>query len=679
MSDKEISENLSQIHKRWQNGRESWQTWREIAEEASRFARGRQWTAAQKAANEAAGRHSLTINITTRVARALSGQQRQSRRDVKVEPGKDGRETMASILTGLTRHTMNLRGEQGQRAATDMFDHGVRTGKGYIAYRTDYGEDPFSGDLLIDSPHPLMVTEDPDCREYDLSDCKWIDLARWVPVDDVKAEYPKKFDAPVDGIEADSGFLSMLTGEEDMTELDDESGDDEREPEKCRVLVHTTYNREPAKKICIKDKQAGQVIAFWGDLKASREEAAQVLYSLAADDLMSIPSEVLGKESGRLRRVGIWLAQNMPDRFDFAEHIAQRVNRTVWCGHYELEHDVDYMDGRSDFPVYRFCPYFDGGYVMGVIEMLIDPQSELNKRRSQVLNLLNQTANAGWIVKKIINPAKEALLKMWGSTPGGVFQEDDYGGKLEKIKPNQPATGLLELADRSPIDMEYISGVNAQVMGQEAEQKESGVLNRQRERQGLRVLTPIFDNLDQTMRLFFECLVETIRTTAIYTPDEIEQIIDEMDLFDPDIMERAKAEIVESGMLAEQGVRTPQQADPLTLASLRPEQAQAIQQMDQTQTAEYERQLEPLVRQRALDLTMAELQNWNTGRYGVVISESAESPTQQIQNFAELKELADMGVPVPPQSMVQASGLPRHLKQEITDALAQAQAQPVPE
>ena len=76
-------------------------------------------------------------------------------------------------------------------------------------------------------------------------------------------------------------------------------------------------------------------------------------------------------------------------------------------------------------------------------------------------------------------------------------------------------------------------------------------------------------------------------------------------------------------------------------------------------------------------MLFAEIKRWGSGRYGVVISESPATPTQQMANSIELERI-DATYPgvVPPDVYINASGLPKNMKEEIVSKLQQQQQTP---
>jgi len=167
------------------------------------------------------------------------------------------------------------------------------------------------------------------------------------------------------------------------------------------------------------------------------------------------------------------------------------------------------------------------GYVMGVTQNLIGPQQEVNKRRSQALHNLNQTANSGFKVKKVLNNYDRHLAKH-GATPGVVLDESKAGGKIERIEPAPLSEGHITSARMSADDMKEISGANPDLLGQMTQGfQESGKAIELRQAQGMKVVEVLFDNYARTQKLLALGLVDMVRFTDVYSDEEIKAIAGE--------------------------------------------------------------------------------------------------------------------------------------------------------
>lgn len=118
-----------------------------------------------------------------------------------------------------------------------------------------------------------------------------------------------------------------------------------------------------------------------------------------------------------------------------------------------------------------FFPYFRRGVTRGMVEDLIDPQREKNKKRSVINDILSRNANSGWIYEEnSLDPDQEENLKKYGSSPGiHVKWKSGPGGKRpmpQRIEPGGYPQGLDRLEEKFSDDMYTISGVNESALGQ---------------------------------------------------------------------------------------------------------------------------------------------------------------------------------------------------------------------
>lgn len=441
---------------------------------------GNQWDAAdlQKLALEK--RPALTINLILPIINLLAGIQRQGRQDIAVVARKGGLKPLASAFTQILRHCMDMTDADYETA--DCFLDGIIGNKGWLSLSVDFTEDPVYGDLAVRKVSPFEMREDPDAREYDLNQSgKFVIRDIWMDKQGLLLNFPDK-------------TLDLIEG---GLELDPQSpdvvGDAERGTLRWRVREcwHKTY-----------EKRTVLINLTSGTMKNVRPESVETAKAICA--------AVKGK----------WTLKDW---------VVPVLNKTVTAGSIVLEDTVDPYHGMVSFPYYRFCPYWVDGFVMGVVENLIGPQQEVNKRRSQALHNLNQTANSGFKVKKALNNYDRHLAK-YGSTPGVVLDESKAGGKIERIEPAPLSEGHLKASQLSADDMKEISGANFDLLGQLMEgQNESGKAIELRQSQGMKVVEVVFDNFARTQKLLALGVVDMIRYTEVYSNEEIRCLLAERD------------------------------------------------------------------------------------------------------------------------------------------------------
>jgi len=452
-------------------------------EEMSRMERGfqfyigNQWEPSDLAKLYAEKRPALTINLILPILNLLSGIQRQSREEITVTARKGGLKKLAQAYTKVLRHCLDM--TDGDYEIADCFLDGIIGNKGWLSIGIDYDKDPIHGDLVIQKVSPFDIREDPDAREYDLNKSgRYVIRDRWMDKEALRLNYPdKEADLSGGGLESDPA-------------LGDRIGDP-ASPDSGSLRWRV---RE----------------CWW-----KRFEKRWLLINASSGEMKTI--------SAQQRELACALSKKSV-KWHMKEWVVPVLCKTVTVGNLVLEDIEDPYNGVTAFPYYRFCPYWIDGYVMGVTQNLIGPQQEVNKRRSQALHNLNQSANSGYVIKKALNHYDRHLAK-FGSTPGVVLDESKAGGKIERIQPAPISDGHITAARMSGDDMKEISGVNFDLLGQLIEgHNESGKAIELRQAQGMKVVEVIFDNFARTQKLIALGLVDMVRFTDVYSDQEIRDL-----------------------------------------------------------------------------------------------------------------------------------------------------------
>lgn len=489
---------LSMVREYWKHADEGLADEFARMHEGFRFYTGDQWSTADLAKLQQEKRPALTINLVLPIINLLSGIQRQGRQDITVVARKGGYQKLAAAYTHLLRHCLDI--TDGDYETADCFLDGAIGGKGWLQLGIDYTDDPLTGELTVRKVSPFEMREDPDAKEYDLNKSgRYVIRDEWMDKEALKLNWPGKTN------EIDSGGLS----------IDPASGDVIGDPEKGNLRWRVRQ-------------------CWW---KAYQQRT--VFINNATGDMKTVAPEQRELAVALSKRSGKWTVK---------EWVVPVLNKTVTAGNLVLEDIEDPYSGVTLFPYYRFCPYWVDGYVMGVVQNLTGPQQEVNKRRSQALHNLNQTANSGFKVKKVLNNYDTHLAK-FGSTPGVVLDESKAGGSIERIEPAPLSEGHIRASTLSSDDMKEISGANPDLMGQFIENyAESGKAIELRQAQGMKVVEVLFDNFARTQKLLAGGLVEMIRFTDVYSDDEIAAIAAEKN-------ERIDTGLLKSRKVGKYGIR----------------------------------------------------------------------------------------------------------------------------
>lgn len=446
----------------------------------------KQWKSEDIAVLNAGGRPHLTINMILPTINLLTGYERQNRQEVKVFPKKGGLRLVSQLLTELTKHTEDISNAVYERSM--VFLDGIVGIKGWINIDIDYEDDPYNGELIIERVDPFDIVEDPGCKSYDLNKgAKYIIRSYW----------------------ADKGLIA-LTYPKCKKEIDNQKFDD-LDKRDVRHLPGRVSNPDQF--------QARLRETWW----RSYERVTYLVHKLSMErkrvakskiPLMKHMLEVDRRQAEEEGRTTV---------FAVAEAMVPVLHCDTTFGDTVVEEVERPFGEMTKFPLQRFVPYWINGNCFSPVSNLRSPQDEKNKRRSQSLHLVNTSANSGWFNKKTGGADKDELEEV-GSKPGVVIDYETT--KPDKIVPTPLSHAHITLEQMAGNDIKEISAINANLLGI-GKPEDSGILDRQRQTQGLIGAEVVFDNYKLTQQIYAETLIDLIRHSNVYSAQEIIAIADD--------------------------------------------------------------------------------------------------------------------------------------------------------
>lgn len=467
----------------WEEGFAGWEEYVMMAVKGYAFYKGGdgQWDAADIIALNKKGRPHLSINMILPTINLITGYERQNRMDTKIYPKRGGNRIVAEILTSLVKHTEDT--SNGLYERSMIFLDGIIARKGWIGMDIVYDDsDPFTGEIRVVRKNPFDIVEDRNCQNYDLNKGgKYIIESYWTDKEMAVLTFPK----------CKKEIDSMKYDDLDSRDVYHIPGDP-KNPDRFKCRMRETWWKNYEKAVYLCDR-----------LTLERKRVAK--------SNIPIMQRVLEIDRRQAEEEG------RAERYAVREAVIPVLNCTTTMGDIELEHVVRPYGEMSKFPLMRFTPYWINGDMFGVEDNLFSPQQEKNKRRSQALHLVNTSANSGFF-----NPeeggADKDELEMFGSKPGVVIT---YKSKIpEKIEPSTLSTAHIQLAQLASNDIKEISSIGDNLRGLNVKQ-ESGVLDRQRQTQGLVGVEVIFDNYKLTHQIYAETMAELIRTGETFSTQEV--------------------------------------------------------------------------------------------------------------------------------------------------------------
>lgn len=486
------------------------QSWARTAKECVNFLEGRQWTPEQIAEMRRNKRTTLTINRIAALYRLVMGYQSSNRMDISFLAQDDALST-----DSVSKVLSNLAKTEGNRMDlayhdTEVFSDGMTTGRGWWDLRLDFTENDL-GEMVARADDPFSIYVDPDAQRYDLQDAAYIQESRWVSIEQIGDCYGKQAAETVKNLISPNYNSYLLAG----------LGFDEIAPARFfgQFQDDKSMNWNDVFYTDFVDYQAKRLRLI--DTQYMMTSVKPCFVDLETGDFEPIPDEWLPRQTekgfdpntegaGKIEKCMLY-AEKLGNPMRIVERPVRRVRWSVQCG------DVLIFDAWSPYKTYTkvpFFPYFRRGVTRGMIEDLLDPQREINKKRSSIQDILNRNANSGWMYhENALDPEQEENLRRFGAMPGinlkykNVPNAGAGGGKPERIEPGNYPQGLDRLEEKAGTDMFQISGINESALGQ-LDRVQSGKAIEARQRQAVLAIQPYQDNFSRSKKLVGRKMLE---------------------------------------------------------------------------------------------------------------------------------------------------------------------------
>lgn len=488
---------------------EAYYAWDQYFPEADldlRFMLGDQWTQEEKRKLYDQGRNAFVFNKIRSGINLITGYQRQNRLSTVVSPVLDGSQKTADQYSQCVLHAFNY--DNAYNTISDAFGSSVVSGFSLVSVYHDYSQDPINGDIRFRHEPWNTFICDPYFTKRDFSDCNYIIRRRYVSQEQAEMLLPKKESLIKElrqmGWERDEKFSWMPY---------------QRQPSYQEHLLayDEIYRRETVQQNVILNTETNQMVDFDG----SKEQFEQLQ--------MEYPQLEMIKRSKYRIRLDVML-NNEP---------------------VHKEYNPQGLD------VYPFVPFIPVFYpesdqwdlkVQGLVRQLRDPQREANRRRSQMIDILDSQINSGYIADEnsVVNPRS-----LYQSGQGKVIwrKKGSSPNSIEKQQPAQIPPSWFQLQELFDSDMNNILGLNDAAFGRMESAGESGVMQMLRQSAAITSVQDVFDNLRLSQKLIGKLVMKMV---AQWSPEKVMRITGEQpteDFYSPDFTKYDA--VVQEGMLTD--------------------------------------------------------------------------------------------------------------------------------
>ena len=450
------------------------------AEKDLNMALGDQWDAAMKAYLKQRRREAYVFNKIHRIIKLITGFQRKNRLSLKFEALLGGDSQTASQFTKAVMWHMQYAG--GYQEMSEAFEKGALiTGINLVHLYVDRLTDPINGDIRFSRCPYNSFLLDPNIAKKDLSDCAYILRRKYLSKEQVKALLP--------WAEKDIELIKPGSGDNKFPQL---------KPASKNPYAYDEFWRMDTKKIWLATLPDGSFKQF-----ENKKEIEQLfeMYPPLAEHIKIIPSW------RKIIKLQVFVEGN-------------------------LLYDGDSPWITDNYPFVPVWGFFTPEVkkpdlkIFGIVRVARDPQTEVNKRRSQMIDIIESTIAAGWKAKegKLVDP--NALYQ---SGQGLVvwLKETANMEDVQRLDPPQIPAGLFQLSEVFDKDVYENVGANAELLGSPENEniQIAALLSKLRQGSGLTILQDLFDSYRSSKKLLGMKLLQMIQEN--YTPNKVQQIIGE--------------------------------------------------------------------------------------------------------------------------------------------------------
>jgi len=485
----------------------AWNPFYPLADVDLRYYLGDQWDEKDRQKLFSEGRNAYSFNLIRRNINLITGYQRKHRLSSMVYPVEDSDQKTADQLSQLLLYALNS--GDGYHFISEAFGGALKTGFNLLSVWMDYRDDIEDGDIKFGRvPYNGFIT-DPYFTQLDFSDCSYVIRRKYLS--------PQQTASLLPGYEKDILSLAKVGWSRDdkFTWLPYQT-----QPNGQDFMAYNEFYKQGWESVpMLVDKDTGEYIEWNG--KDDRLKFLLKTYpnlNLIKKQKMYVDCHIIVNDQ---------LIKTERNQFGLNE--------------YPFVPIVGIFEPESDSWALK---------VQSLVRPQIDPQKEANRRRSQMIDVLDSSINSGWIAKKsaVVNPRS-----LFQSSQGKVIWKEDHSqpGDIEKIQPAQIPPSMFELQRQFDQDIMNIVGVNDAAFGQTENPQESGILMMMRQGASIVNLQDIFDNLRYGQKLLSKKVLKLIQT---WTSEKIARIINE-----PPTPQLLSKDIIKYDVNVQEGVLTDDQ------------------------------------------------------------------------------------------------------------------------
>jgi len=439
------------------------------------YSTGNQWTLEELSYLQDQRRSSFTYNKIRKFINWYSGYQISNRLATTIEPVEGSSAETATLFTDVTQSIMTS--QNGYEAISEAFKACLTTGISFISPYMDYRDDPISGDVRFHVDQWAAVQFDPFFTKMSLEDCSFLARRKFLSRTAVASLFPDETDL----------IMSLPFGNRDDK------------------FTYMPYARS------------------WGLQRLMNYTEYWRLKWVQKDVLVDMETGETREWTGDRQRLK--MMRDVFPQLDVIRKPTKQVERAVIVEGQLIDYQTD-LDGLNDYPMTPCLCYYESSYdlwewkLQSLVRVLRDPQTEINKRRSKAVDLMDKSLGASWIAKKgaVTNPSS---LYQTGQGQVVFLKDTANMGDVQRIDNQGVPQSLFALEQEFENDMMDSLGISKEAFGMAENDKieTAGILAKMRQAAGLVSQQGLFGNLRMTQKILGEKTLKLVQ--ANYTPEKV--------------------------------------------------------------------------------------------------------------------------------------------------------------
>jgi hypothetical protein len=454
---------------------EAWAEARERSLLCYDFCMNKQWTSDEITKFLKDNRPPIVYNLILPRLHNLVGGEQLNRRSAWIRASSKVNMPMADMLNGMFNNSWTV--EEGEYELDKTFLDGlICTIPGWMGVDIEPNSMGFL-EYKYRTRNPFSIFPDPDYRDYKLRDCDWIISEHWMGMTEMRALYGDNvgFTDSVKDMkmpwfqELGNRIGSMFAGG------DIDSGFYDKDGHRYKVLE--MQERRDMRYVLFRDNATGAYLEI-EKAEADKNKEGYPGYTFMAE----------------ITRKRVWVTTVIP-----------YLNIKVVDEVYFLDTDM-----------YNLIPYcsFDYNNVKSqnnsLVNALLDPQKNLNKREIQKTTYIDHSINSPVLFSYEDKDTKDEFERI-GNKPGVGLLFRNYKVKPSRMQPANIGMDIWNDIADSVGKMNDISGINEAARGQSEYSDESARLYGMKlERTGA-TINPYFRNLSKTRKMIVEYWLKTVK------------------------------------------------------------------------------------------------------------------------------------------------------------------------